>query len=277
MGNPAGLNILERAGTTPGAPAVVLVHGSLDRGESFQRTMRRLPDLTMVTYDRRGYQGSRAAGVTDLHGHIADLLEILAEVRSRGASRVVAVGHSVGGDVVLGAALAEPITLDALGAFEPPMPWIGFRRAPSDKDARQGQVSEPGAPKDPGDEAERFFRRMVSAAAWERLSDAGRAGRRADGPALVADFISLRGESPFDVRNLAVPAVFGLGGADTAAHHRDAVKWLGAHVPGATIYEIPGAQHGAHLTHPDNFAGFIRAVLGRIPAAGTGETHHPSS
>jgi pimeloyl-ACP methyl ester carboxylesterase len=266
MGYPAGLTILERAGTTPGAPAVVLVHGALDRGESFQRTMRRLPDLTTVAYDRRGYQGSRAAGVVSLDGHVADLLEILAEVHSRGASRVVAVGHSVGGDIVLGAALAEPTTLDALGAFEPPMPWIGFRRVPRDKEPRQGRVSDPGVPRDPGDEAERFFRRMVSAAAWERLSDAGRAGRRADGPALVADLMSLRGENPFDVTKLAIPAVFGLG-ADSAAHHREGVKWLGAHVPGATIYEIRGAQHGAHLSHPDNFAGLIRAVLGRIPPA----------
>jgi pimeloyl-ACP methyl ester carboxylesterase len=267
MGYPAGLNVLERAGTTPGAPAAVLVHGALDRGESFQRTVRRLPDLTVVTYDRRGYQGSRAAGVVGLDGHIADLLEILAEVRSRGAARVVAVGHSVGGDVVLGAGLAEPTSLDALGAFEPPMPWIGFRRTPRHEGSRQERTSEPGALKDPGDEAEGFFRRMVSAAAWERLSDAGRAGRRADGPALVADFKSLRGESPFDVRKLAVPAVFGLGGADTAPHHRDAVNWLGSHVPGATIYEIRGAQHGAHLSHPDNFAGFIRAVLARLPTA----------
>ncbi len=264
---PAGLTILERAGTTSRAPAVVLVHGSLDRGDSFQRTMRRLPDLTMVTYDRRGYQGSRAGGVVALEGHIADLLEILAEVRARGASRVVAVGHSVGGDVVLGAALADPATLDALGAFEPPMPWLGFRRESAEREARQARSQEPGVPRDPGDEAERFFRRMVSAAAWERLSEAGRAARRADGPALVADFTSLRGGRPFDVTDLTVPAVFGLGGADTAPHNRAAVKWLVAHVPGATLYAIDGAQHGAHLSHPDHFAGFIRAVLGRIPPA----------
>ncbi len=108
---------------------------------------------------------------------------------------------------------------------------------------------------------------MVSAAAWERLSEAGRAGRRADGPALVADFASLRGDSPFDVTSLAVPAVFGLGGTGTAAHHREAVQWLGAHVPGATIFEIGAAQHGAHLSHPDAFADFIRAVLERVPPA----------
>ncbi len=109
-----------------------MVHGSLDRGESFRRVMRRLPDLTVVAYDRRGYQGSLAAGVVGLDGHVADLLAILSEVRSRGAGPVVAVGHSVGGDVVLGAALAEPRACDAVGAFEPPMPWLGFRRPQAD-------------------------------------------------------------------------------------------------------------------------------------------------
>jgi pimeloyl-ACP methyl ester carboxylesterase len=112
----------------PEAPAVVLVHGSLDRAESFRRVMRRLPELHIVAYDRRGYQGSRGAGVVGLHGHIADLVDILTEVRARGATTVVAVGHSVGGDVVIGAALAEPLLCDSLGAFEPPMPWLGFRR-----------------------------------------------------------------------------------------------------------------------------------------------------
>ncbi len=265
MGYPAGLHILERTGATPAAPAVVLVHGSLDRGESFRRVMRRLPELTVVAYDRRGYQGSRAAGVVGLDRHIADLLAILSEVRTRFGGPVVAVGHSVGGDVVLGAAVAEPRACDAVGAFEPPMPWLGFRRPQADGGPRRGGPASYSV--DPGDEAERFFRRMVSPSAWERLTDAGRNGRRADGPALQADFRSLRGAPPFDISDLTVPALFGRGGPTSAAHHRDTVTWLGAHVPGAAIYEIAGAQHGAHLSHPDNFAGFVRAVLAQADDA----------
>jgi len=196
-----------------------------------------------------------------LDGHIADLVDILDEVRSQGARSVVALGHSVGGDVVLGAALAEPGACDAVGAFEPPMPWLGFRRRPPQGDAPRDWAA---LAEDRGDEVERFFRRMVSPSAWDRLSDAGKAGRRADGPALVADLLSLRGEPPFDVMGLTVPALFGVGGTASAAHRRDAVEWLGSHVPGALVYEIPGAQHGAHLSHPGHFAGFIRAVLDRV-------------
>jgi pimeloyl-ACP methyl ester carboxylesterase len=264
MGYPAGLHIIERAGPAPGAPAVVLVHGSLDRAESFRRVMRRLPEVTVVAYDRRGYRGSLEAGIVGLSGHIADLVAILGEVRARGASSVAAIGHSVGGDVAIGAALADPRACDALGAFEPPMPWLGFRRTPPGEDRPRGWT--PMA-EDPAEEVERFFSRMVSPSAWQRLSEAGKVGRRADGPALVADLLSLRGDPPFDVMDLGVPALFGVGGPASATHHRDSVAWLGAHVPGAAVYEIAQAQHGAHLSHPDHFAGFVGAVVARAPAA----------
>jgi pimeloyl-ACP methyl ester carboxylesterase len=259
MAYPSGLHIIERPGTDPGAPTVVLVHGSLDRAESFRRVMRRLPELRLVAYDRRGYQGSRAGGVVGLGGHIADLVDILAELRSRGTSVLTAVGHSVGGDVVVGAALAAPRTCDSIGAFEPPMPWLGFRRS------QPGSGWTPLA-EDPGEEVERFFSRMVSPSAWQRLSPDGRASRQADGPALMADLMSLRGSPPFDVMDLAIPAIFGMGGLTSASHHRNGVTWLGAHVPGAMAYEITAAQHGAHLSHPDHFAAFVRAVVGLATA-----------
>jgi pimeloyl-ACP methyl ester carboxylesterase len=264
MGYPAGIHIIEREGVAPDAPAVVLTHGSLDRAESFRRAMRRLPALTIVAYDRRGYQGSRGAGVVGLSGHIGDLVTILREVRSRGASSVAAVGHSVGGVVAIGAALADPGACDSLGAFEPPMPWLGFRRVPPGQDRPQGWTP---VAKDPAYEVERFFSAMVSPLAWRRLSEAGKAGRRADGLALVADLLSLREDPPFDVTALTVPALFGLGGPSSADHHRDSVAWLGAHVPGAAVYEIGHANHGAHLSHPDHFAAFVRAVVARAPTA----------
>ena len=108
MTYPAGLHVLSRP-APGGAASVVFVHGSLDRAESFRRVMRRLPEFGTVAYDRRGYQGSRDAGVTDLSGHVDDLLAIASEVRQGpGPGPVVAVGHSFGGDVVVGAALASP-------------------------------------------------------------------------------------------------------------------------------------------------------------------------
>jgi len=263
MSYPAGLHVIERTAPGPEAATVILVHGSLDRAESFRRVMRRLPELDIVAYDRRGYQGSRETGVVGLGGHIADLVDIVTEVRARGATTVSAVGHSVGGDVVIGAALAQPRLFASVGAFEPPMPWLGFRRPrPGEERPRDWTPMA----EDPAEEVERFFSRMVSPSAWRRLSDEGRAGRRADGPALVADLLGLRGDPPFEVMDLAVPVLFGRGGPASEPHHRDCVAWLSAHVPGAALFEIESAQHGAHLSHPDRFAAFTRAVVERAAA-----------
>jgi pimeloyl-ACP methyl ester carboxylesterase len=267
MSYPAALSVVTRPAPEPGAATVIFVHGSLDRGESFRRVMRRLPELGIVLYDRRGYQGSRAGGVTDLGGHIDDLLAIAAEARGSGApgdGPVVAVGHSLGGDVVLGAALADPRAFDSVAAYEPPMPWMGFRR----DGGSGGGGGWRAIADDPSEEAERFFSRMVSPEAWARLTEAGRADRRADGPALVADMRGIRGEGPpFDVERLSVPAVFAMGGEGTAPHHRRNVQWLGAHVPGAVVFEIEGAHHGAHLSHPDHFAAMTRVVVERANGA----------
>jgi pimeloyl-ACP methyl ester carboxylesterase len=262
MTYPAALHLTSRPGAAAGAATVVFVHGSLDRGDSFRRVMRRLPDHTTLAYDRRGYQGSRGGGVVDLGGHISDLIAIAEEARSGAEGPVVAVGHSLGGDVVIGAALAAPGAFDAVGAYEPPMPWLGFRRDESGAARPWPQVSN-----DPGEEAERFFSRMVSPEAWSRLTAEGRAERRLDGPALIADLRSFRREAPpFDVTALGLPAVFGMGGPTSAHHHRRSVQWLGGNVPGAVVYEIEGAQHGAHLSHPDHFAALARLVVQRAGA-----------
>ncbi len=278
MSYPAALHLTSRAASDDAVrPAtVVFVHGSLDRGDSFRRVMRRLPDVTAIAYDRRGYQASRDGGVVGLGGHIEDLLAVMEwardEATAAGAAGppgrpapVVAVGHSLGGDVVLGAALAEPTLFDAIGVFEPPMPWLGFRRAGGGA-GEGGEAARPwpALAQDPRDEAERFFSRMVGASAWSRLTEAGRESRRADGPALVADLRSVRGEGPpFDVTTLSMPAVFGMGGAMTQPHHRRTVEWLGTNVPTGVVYEIEGAGHGAHLSHPDHFAAMTRLVIER--------------
>ena len=255
-------HVPDHAGADP--VLVVLVHGSLDRAGSFARVTRRLADLHTVAYDRRGYQGSRHVSSpvhTTVDGHVGDLLAVIDD------RPAVVVGHSYGGAIALGAALRPggPDPILAVGAYEPPLPWLGSwanRPRPAD----EGRPAAAGAPPDgddPGDVAERFFRRMVGDTAWDRLAPEARAGRRADGVALAAELAAIRtSDAPFDVTSLAVPAVFGRGSA-SLPHHRDAVAWLVAHVPGSELVEIDGAGHGAHLTHPDAFAEFVRDVVAR--------------
>ncbi|HTZ09025.1 MAG TPA: alpha/beta hydrolase [Acidimicrobiales bacterium] len=249
-GAPGALHVVEHPGTPPSPdPTVVLVHGSLDRGASFARTVRRLPDLHVVTYDRRGYHHSRGAGVArSLEEHVADLVALV------GPGPAVVVGHSYGGDVALGAALAAPGAVRAVGAYEPPLPWCAWwpRRSASSI-----------ADEDPAAFAQGFFGRVVGEGGWERLSDQARAARRADGPALVAELADLRrSRPPFDVGALTRPLVLGRGGR-SVWHHRRAVDALQELVPDAEVVEIPAAAHGAPLTHPDAFAALVRRVVAR--------------
>jgi len=161
MAYPGGLHVIDRWGDrAPSdrgtATTVVLVHGSLDRAESFRRVARRLPNERVVAYDRRGYHRSRT-GTAGLAAHVADLLAVTAE--AAGGGPAVAVGHSFGSDVVAGAALADPSRFEAVGMYEAPMPWLGFFR-------KAMRTAPPPPEADPSEAVEHFFRRMVGDAAW---------------------------------------------------------------------------------------------------------------
>lgn len=264
MPSPTALAVTEHVpdGLLPDTPLVVLVHGSLDRAASFTRVVRRLDDLHTVVYDRRGYHRSRQALPlnTTLGGHVDDLLAII------GGRPAVVIGHSYGGDIALAAALREPgsSSILSVAAYEPPMPWLAGWRSPGQTaGGRRPASAQPGSPEETGAAAERFFRRMVGDAAWDRLPDEAKVARRADGAALEAELSAIRvAEAPFDVTALSVPATFGRG-ERSAVRHRLAVTWLVDHTPGAQLVEIPGASHGAHLTHPDAFAGLARTAVAR--------------
>ncbi len=247
-----GLHVVDHPGSRSdgSAPVVVLVHGSLDRGTSFARVVRRLPDLRVVTYDRRGYHRSRRALplATSLEDHVTDLVAIV-----DGRPSVV-VGHSYGGDVALGAAAAAPSVVRAVGVYEPPLPWSDWWPRRSGGDI---------AAEDPGAFAEGFFRRVVGDDAWERLPENARSERRADGPALVAELASIRRQRPpIDFASFAVPVLLGRG-SRSLPHHRRAIDALADVLPTSEVVEFPGATHGAHLSHPDAFAAFVRRVAAR--------------
>jgi pimeloyl-ACP methyl ester carboxylesterase len=154
-------------------------------------------------------------------------------------------------------------------AFEPPLPWLEHARGLPGRTAGSARWAEvdPHDPVAAGDQAERFFRRMVGDEAWERLPDRAKEDRRADGPALVAELSAIRlTEPPFDVEAMTVPVIYGMG-SRTIDRRRDAVHWLVEHTPGSEEAVIPGAEHGAHLTHPDAFADLARLALARAESS----------
>ena len=239
----AGLAVREEGD----GPLVVLVHGSMDRGSSFARVRRHLVSFRVVSYDRRGYAGSLDLGpATGVAQQVDDLLGVL-----DGRAATV-VGHSLGGVIALAASVADP-GIHGVVAYEAPMPW-----RPWWPNHTAGGVAM-GA--DPEDAAEAFMRHIVGDAVWERLPRSTREARRAEGRTLQAELHSLRASAaPYDPATLTVPVV-AAHGTEGAEHHRRAVQTLASEAPNAEVVTIVGAGHGAHLSHPAEFA----ALVDRVP------------
>lgn len=249
---PSGLFRLERPpladGPAEGA-VVLLVHGSMDRASSFRRVMRHLPDVTVLTYDRRGYADSIDVPASDdFDVQAYDLLEVL------DGRRAVGVGHSLGGNVVLAAAARRPDLLDSLVVYETPQPWRSWW--PTGTAGGQA-LSRSG---DPGEVAEGFMRRMVGDRVWRTLPEATRRRRREEGVALQAEMRALHHGAPFDPARIEVPVVVACG-SDGSDHQRRSAPVLASELPAGRPVEVAGAGHGVHLSHPEQLAALVRMVI----------------
>jgi pimeloyl-ACP methyl ester carboxylesterase len=225
--------------------ALICVHGALDRAGSFARLSRRITRFDVLAYDRRGYQGSRDLGPVDLDHHVADLRALVErEVRHQ---PVILFGHSFGGVVTFATAIEIPESIRIVVNYESPVPWI-LRR--SHIHSILGD--------DPAFEAERFFRRVVSDRAWERLGEAQRESRRLDGATLLNDLRTVRSEkSPFDLSALKVPSTYVHGDGLGADYYRALSTALVELNPLITTIEIENASHDAHLRNPAQLAAVI--------------------
>ena len=242
----AGLMVAERRVPQPEA-TLICVHGGLDRGASFGRLARRLENFDVVAYDRRGYQKSRDLGPLSLERHIDDLLAVTRREAQRGP--VLYFGHSYGGVVALGAAVAEPALSQLVIVYETPLPWILAR-----------QSSRPPLTTDAALEVENFFKRMVSRGAWERLSDTERQSRRLDGPGLLSDLTILTMHPPFEITQLTTPCVYVYGDRTLTEYHRALSAELSRINPIISSRELSNVGHGAHLSGPDQLAPLIHEL-----------------
>jgi pimeloyl-ACP methyl ester carboxylesterase len=235
-----------------GAPVAVLVHGSMDRSTSFAKVARRLHELTIVRYDRRGYGRSLAAGpAVSIDQQVDDLLAILA-----GRAATVA-GHSLGGVIALAASQRAPELVHAVVVYEAPMPWRSWWPA----DSAGGNAMAMGAedPELAARAAEMFMRRIVGEDIWERLPRSTKDQRRAEGAALVADLRSMRdaADPPYEPASVNVPVV-AAHGARSVPYHIRAVQTLAAEAPHGELHVVDGASHGVHTSDPGAFAELVR-------------------
>jgi pimeloyl-ACP methyl ester carboxylesterase len=232
----------------------VLVHGSMDRASSFGRVQTHLRDAEIIAYDRRGYAGSAGRSPsTSLDDQVDDLVEVLDH------RPAVALGHSLGGTIVLTAASRYPELIVGAVIWEAPMPWLSWWPATT-----AGRVAAADG-RSPEDVAEAFVRRVVGDRIWNRLPPATRATRRAEGPALVAEMRALSAGAPFDPADIAVPVIVGCG-SEGQPHQRRGAAELAAALPHGELVEIDGCGHGAHLSHPADLAVLLSRVCERVSA-----------
>ncbi len=221
-------------------PVVVLVHGSMDRSTSFARMTRHLGDFVVVRYDRRGYGRSVDLGpAVGIEQQADDLLDVIDGRTAR------VFGHSLGGVVALAAAAREPERFERVVAYEAPRSWLPWWPSTSAGGAAMADQS------DPADVAERFMRRIVGDAIWERLPPSTRVARRSEGPALVAELRSVRPPNPPPyVDGDLCCAVTGAHGTESDERHHRAAVDLVEGVAGADLRVVEGAGHGVHVSHP---------------------------
>ena len=227
-------------------PIVVLVHGAMDRSRSFRRVAEHLSDLRVVTYDRRGYGDSiDAEPAKGLPDHTADLLELI------GTRHVTVVAHSAASHIAVLAAIENPDRIASVGLWEPAAPWMEFWP----EKARESVARIAAAPS-PGDVAERGVIAMAGEQAWNRLSESARQHRRAEGVAFVLDMVTGMTE-PYDWKDLHVPCIIGHG---ASWPHVKTSPQLATALACPT-FTIEEASHVAHLTHPAEFAQFVRRAV----------------
>lgn len=237
--------------TTGSGPSVVLVHGSLDRSAGLLKLSRRLDDRCRVTrYDRRGYGRTRPhPGPFTMPHQVDDLAGILRQETGSSEPSVL-VGHSYGGNVALATADRHPGLVAGVVTYESPLswePWWPGDSAGGDAVAWQG---------DPEEAAERFMRRLIGDARWDRLPPSSRAARRAEGVAMIGELTDLRVRRPWTPDRIDVPVLV-LHGEHGRDHHRRGSETLAAMLPQAQLRTVPGAHHFGPNTHPDHVADLV--------------------
>lgn len=241
-------------------PLVVLVHGSATDHSTWTIQLAN-PALRervrMVAYDRR-------IGGT-IADHAADLAALIEA--EAGGERVVAVGSSCGGVVVLELARRGCAALAGAVLMEPPLPPRDDSPSYMERQAALlAELDRLAAKEGPAAAAELFLRTVLGDQAWSRLPRRFQERSKAYWPQIHGDCQALaayRVDYPA-LGAVAVPVLL-LGGDRSAPYFRPTLEALAAALGQARMDIIPGA---GHMMQADASRGFHERVLGFAEGVG---------
>ncbi|MEN0062900.1 MAG: alpha/beta hydrolase [Myxococcota bacterium] len=260
---------------TPGTPRL-FIHGSLEDHRGWDEVVAALPvDVPWVVYDRRGHGAStNMTGQGRLSQDVEDVARLIEQL---GKGPIHVVGHSYGANVAIALAGRFRKGVKSLVLYEPPV--FGLLRGVPEvaKPLRAAQRSM-GEAKSLIEEGalERGTKHFVEEVAfgtgsWGALLDANARGRMLAHADTWLD--QARDPERFDIdvttlgtlRNASGNSVVTLvSGAASLATFRGVVSQIRSRVPTVRHVEIPGAGHGAPLSHPVEFAAVIEAHVRRL-------------
>jgi pimeloyl-ACP methyl ester carboxylesterase len=247
----------------PHGPSLILVHGAAADHTTF-RTLGPMLEATFDIHaiDRRGRGASGDTSPYAIEREYDDLAAVAGAVAEQRMTATVDVfGHSYGGRIALGAALAS----DSIGRV------VSYEGAPSGPEDRYGDATLEGrlsalATEDRlEDLLTTFLTRVVGMTeddlaryradpVWpRRVAAAPTIVREMSGEASTAAGLDKLG-------SVRQPVLQLLGGASIPSF-RTATAALDERLADGRVVVIPGAKHAAHHTHPDAVAAAVRAFL----------------
>ena len=250
--------------TGTGDDVIILVHGTASSPRAMGRLATRLADAgwRVITPAMIGYGASVMDGDD---GVVARNARLLAGLRaSLRGGRVVVIGHSMGGLVVL-RALRAGMPADAVVLYEPVAFGVLDPIDPAQRAARAWDaavVADMAARIEDGNSEAgvRAFIEAWNGQAWDDMPAPVRAALVASAPVLLDDVISISADTTDadGYRALSAPTLI-LSGTASPATARMVCDVLDAAMPNARHVTITGAGHMAPVQHPALVA---EAVLG---------------
>lgn len=240
------------------APVLVFSHGLLMDGSMWDRQVEALRDrYRCITWDERGHGRTETDGRSFSYwDSAADLLGLLSEL---GVSRATLIGMSQGGYLTQRAAVNAPELVESLV-------FVASQAQPEDpeKAALYGTLLDTWERDGLGEDLAQMVATIVIGPSWDGSAVWIEKWQQLEVPSLRRLIEPLMGREDFTSRlgELDHPAVVIWGDQDLAVSS-DNAHGLAEGLPQGSLEVIPGAGHGANMTHPAELNRIVEAFLAR--------------